>query len=408
MNIALLAPEFMPNWGGAGTYIIGLAKNLSKKHNVHVVTVRRKIDKGSAYTDEKILDFFENKIHLHTISNANDTFLYNAAFQYSCFKELPMICKENKIDIVHADVPHMSDVILRLLKSNKNMVTTVHTIIEGHKEGILASGLDFSQMEASERYTLELYPMLKLIQRLYLKRSPTIIAVSNWMKGLLEHNYGIKDVNVIHNGVDHEQFLPKGKNTGEGFETNKPVVLFSGRFIALKGINILVRAMRHVISETKDVHFAFAGPEANRKWVSMFENEGIPSHYYSFLGYIPHARMPEIYSNSSIFVLPSLIESFPFSILEAMSSGVAVIASNVGGVPEIIEDGVDGLLVPPGNPEILAKKLLFLLDNESERDKISKKAREKILEKFTSEIMTNETEKIYEQILKGSVIREER
>ena len=57
---------------------------------------------------------------------------------------------------------------------------------------------------------------------------------------------------------------------------------------------------------------------------------------------------------------------------------------------------------------LLAKKLLFLLDNESERDKISKKAREKILEKFTSEIMTNETEKIYEQILKGSVIREER
>ncbi|NJD54145.1 MAG: glycosyltransferase family 4 protein [Candidatus Methanoperedens sp.] len=401
MNIALLAPEFMPNWGGAGTYTIGLAKNLSKKHNIHVVTVRRKIDNDSVYTDEKILDFFENKIQIHTISNANDTFLYNAAFQYSCFRELPIICKENRIDIIHADVPHMSDVILRLLKSNKNMVTTVHTIIEGHKEGILASGLDFSQMEASEKYTLELYPMLKLIQGLYLKRSRTIIAVSNWMKGLLEHNYRIKDVNVIHNGVDHEQFSPDRKNTAGRFETSKPVILFSGRFIALKGINILVRAMRYVISKTKCVHFAFAGPEANRKWVSMFENEGIPPEYYSLLGYIPHARMPEVYSNSSIFVLPSLTESFPFSILEAMSSGVAVIASNVGGVPEIIEDGVDGLLVPPGNSEILAEKLLFLLDNESERIKISKKAREKVLEKFTSKIMTNQTEKIYEQILNG-------
>ncbi|MDO8725275.1 MAG: glycosyltransferase family 4 protein [Candidatus Methanoperedens sp.] len=403
MNIALLAPEFMPNWGGAGTYIIGLAKNLSKKHNVHVVTVRRKIDNGSVYSDENILDFFENKIQLHTISNANDTFLYNATFQYSCFKQLPIICKENKIDIVHADVPHMSDVMLRLLKSNKNMVTTVHTIIEGHKQGILASGLDFNQMEASERFTLELYPFLKLIQRLYLKRSPTIIAVSNWMKGLLEQNYGIKDVNVIHNGIDHEQFSPKRRNIAEGLETNKPIVLFSGRFIALKGINILVRAMRTVISETKDVHFAFAGPEANIKWVKMFENEGIPSHFYTFLGYIPHSEMPEIYSNASIFVLPSLIESFPFSILEAMSSGVPVIASNVGGVPEMIDDEVDGLLVPPGNPEILAKKLLFLLDNESERKKISKKAREKILGKFTSEIMTDKTEKIYEQILKDTI-----
>jgi len=162
--------------------------------------------------------------------------------------------------------------------------------------------------------------------------------------------------------------------------------------------------MRNVISETKDVHFAFAGPEANRKWISMFENEGIPPHCYSFLGYIPHDKMPEIYSNSSIFVLPSLIESFPFSVLEAMSSGAAVIASNVGGVPEMIEDGVDGLLVPPGNPEILAEKILFLLNNESELKRISKKARERVLREFTSEIMSNKTEKIYERILNGGCV----
>lgn len=405
MNIALIAPEFLPNWGGAGTYTIELAKYLSKKHNVHVISLRRKIDNGSAYSDEKILDFFDNKIHLHTISDANDTFLYNAAFQYSCFKRLPKICRDNKIDIIHADVPHMSDVILRLIKSNKNMVTTVHTVIEGHKQGILASGLDFRDMDASERYTLGLFPILKLIQTLYLKRSPTIITVSNWMKRLLEQNYGLQGINMIHNGIDYDLFSPEKKNHAvEGLDTDKPVVLFSGRFIALKGINILIKAMRQVISETRDVHFAFAGPEANSKWVRMFEHEGIPSHRYSFLGYIPHAEMPEIYSNSSIFVLPSLIESFPFSILEAMSSGSAVIASNVGGVPEIIDDEVDGLLVQPGNPEILAKKILFLLDNESETKKLSKKAREKILGEFTSEIMSNRTEKIYEQILKEEII----
>ena len=138
MNIALLAPEFLPNWGGAGTYVIELAEYLSKNHNVHVVTLRRKIDDGTVYSDEKILDFFDNKIHLHTISDANDTFLYNATFQYACFKNLPEICKNNEIDIIHADVPHMSDFMLRLKKSHTNVITTVHTIIEGHKEGIMA------------------------------------------------------------------------------------------------------------------------------------------------------------------------------------------------------------------------------------------------------------------------------
>ncbi len=404
MNIALIAPEFMPNWGGAGTYTIELAKNLSKKHDVHVITLRRKIDNGSAYSEERILDFFDNKIHLHTISEANDTFLYNAAFQYACFKHLPKICRENSIDIIHADVPHMSDVMLRLLKTNKNMVTTVHTILEGHKKGILASGLDFQNMAASERYTLGLFPILKLIQKIYLKRSPTIITVSNWMKKLIEENYGIKDANMIHNGIDHELFSPVKKNIAvEGLDT-KPVVLFSGRFIALKGINILVKAMRQVINETKDVHFSFAGPETNSKWVRMFKNEGLPADLYSFLGYIPHIEMPKIYSNSSIFVLPSLIESFPFSVLEAMSSGTAVIASNVGGIPEMIEDEVDGLLVQPGNPQILAKKILFLLDNESEMKRVSKNAREKILREFTSENMSKKTEKIYEQILTEDLI----
>ncbi len=114
--------------------------------------------------------------------------------------------------------------------------------------------------------------------------------------------------------------------------------------------------------------------------------------------------MPEIYSNSSIFVLPSLTESFPFSILEAMSSGTAVIASNVGGVPEMIDNEVDGMLVQPGNPQILAEKILFLLENESEIKKISKRARERILKEFTSQIMSDKTEKIYEQILTGAII----
>lgn len=400
MNIAFLAPEFLPNWGGAGTYSIELVKHLSKIHNVHVITLKREKNKVSAYDNEEILDFFDNKICLHTISNANDTFLYNAAFQYACLRELPKICKENNIDIVHADVPHMSDVMLRLIKSNKNTVTTVHSIIEGHRQGIVASGLDFRSMDASERYTLALFPMLKIIQRLYLKRSPSIITVSNWMKEVLEKNYGVDDVNVIHNGVDHNFFSQKKNNNLKTiFDTNKPIVLFSGRPIALKGINILLKAIKIVIKETANIHFAFAGVEPDRKWIRLFENEGIPADYYSLLGYIPHDEMPEIYSNSAILVQPSLIENLPFSILEAMSCGLPVIGSNVGGIPEIIDDGIDGLLVHPGNPEMLAKKILFLLNNESEIKRISRNAREKIIRKFTSEIMADKTQKVYEKIL---------
>jgi len=400
MNIAFLAPEFLPNWGGAGTYAIELVKHLSKKHDVHVVTLRRQIDDGSAYTDEKILDFFDNNIHLHTISNASDTFLYNASFQYACFKRLPEICRENDIDIVHADVPHMSDVILRLVKSNKNTVTTVHTIIEGHKQGILASGLDFWDMDASERYTLLLFPMLKLIQRFYLKRSPTIITVSNWMKKLLEQNYGLMDVNVIHNGVDHELFSPEKRNKPiKALDRDKPIVLFSSRMTVAKGAHYLIKAIPEIIRENKDVDFVFTGAGDKEPWINMLKKEGVDERYYSFLGYLDYSELAALYARASIFVVPSLYENLPIRILEAMSSQTAVVATNICAIPEAITHNENGILIPPRDSKAIAENLIRLLQDKDYSEKLAKNARKTVLDKFSWERIGRETERVYERVV---------
>ena len=403
MNIAFLAPEFLPNWGGAGTYAIELVKYLSKKHNVHVITLRRIIDNGSAYSDEKILDFFDNKIHLHTISDANDTFLYNAAFQYSCFKRLPKICKDNKIDIVHADVPHMSDVMLRLVKSNKNMVTTVHTTIEGHKQGIQASGLDFWNMDASEKYTLALFPMLKLIQRLYLKRSPTIITVSNWMKKLLEDNYGINSINVIYNGVDTELFSPKIKSDQvKGLDTDKPIVLFSSRLTVAKGAHYLIKAIPEIIKENRDVHFVFSGAGAKEPWINILEKEGVEQEYYSFLGYLDYSELAGLYARASVFVVPSLYENLPIRILEAMSSQTAVVATNICAIPEAITHNENGVLIPPADSGAIVEGITDLLLDKAYSEKLAVNARKTVLEKFSWEKVGKETERVYEDVMQLS------
>lgn len=399
MNIAFLAPEFLPNWGGAGTYAIELVKYLSRKHEVHVITLSRKIDNGSAYSDEKILDFFDNKIHMHTISSASDTFLYNAAFQFACLKRLPEICRENKIDIVHADVPHMSDVILRLLRSNKKTVTTVHTIIEGHKQGILASNLDFHDMDTSEKYTLALFPALKLIQRFYLKRSPTIITVSNWMKGLLEQNYGINGVNVIHNGVDHMVFSPEKKNIPvKGLDTNKPVVLFSSRMTVAKGAHYLIKAIPEIIRENKDVHFVFSGAGAIEQWVNILEKEGVDKKYYNFLGYLDYSELSALYAKAEVFVVPSLYENLPIRILEAMSSETAVVATNICAIPEAITHDENGILIPPRNSKAISENVINLLQDKDYREKLARNARKTVLRKFSWDKIGRETEKVYETI----------
>ena len=400
MNIALLAPEFLPNWGGAGTYVIELAKYLSKNHNVHVVTLRRKIDDGTVYSDEKILDFFDNKIHLHTISDANDTFLYNATFQYACFKNLPEICKNNEIDIIHADVPHMSDFMLRLKKSNTKVITTVHTIIEGHKEGILASGIDFWDMDASEKYTLALFPIIKLIQRFYLKRSPTIITVSNWMKNLLEQNYGINDINTIYNGVDHNRFSPEKRNNFvRGLDTDKPIVLFSSRMTAAKGAHYLIKAIPEIIRENRDVHFVFSGAGAKEPWMNILEKEGVDKSYYSFLGYLDYSELAGLYARASVFVVPSLYENLPIRILEAMSSQTPVVATNICAIPEAITHNENGILIPPRDSVAIVKGVTNMLQDHAFSEKLARNARKTVLEKFTWDNIGKDIEKVYEDVI---------
>lgn len=400
MNIAFIAPEFLPNWGGAGTYAIELIKYMSKRHNIHVVTLSRQIDNESSYSEDKINEFFDNKIHLHTISSANDTFLYNATFQYQCYKQLPKICEDYDIDIVHADVPHMSDVLLRLAKKNMNTVTTVHTIIEGHKEGILASGLNFWDMDTSEKYTLALFPLLKSIQKLYLDRSPVTITVSNWMKGLLEQNYGAKNVNMIHNGVDNVFFSPE-KNNGhiKGLDTEDPIVLFSSRMTVAKGANYLIKAMPGIIKENKDAHFVFSGAGDKVPWMNLLEKEGVDRSHYDILGYLDYSELAGLYARADVFVVPSLYENLPIRILEAMSSCTPVVATNICAIPEAITHEYDGILIPPRDPKAIANNVTKLLQDNDYSKKLANNARKTVVEKFSWEKIGKETEKVYEKMI---------
>lgn len=405
MKVAFLAPEFLPNWGGAGTYSIELVKYLSKKNDVHVITLRRQIEGSDvSYTDEDILNHFDNKIQLHTITDASDTFLYNAKFQYSVFRILPDLCKDYGIEIVHADVPHLSDILLKFTNFKVPSVTTVHTVIEGHKEGIKASGLKFSEMDTSEKYTLALFPLLRLAQAFYLRRSKHLITVSNWMREILLKNYPVtNNINVIHNGVDHKQFSPENKNLH--FELlnhiNKPIVFFSSRLTVVKGLHYLIKAIPKIIEETKDVHFVFCGAGSKEPGVKMLNDEGVNPDYYTFLGYLDYRELAALYATASIYVVPTLYENLPIRILEAMSSQTPVIATNICAIPEAITNGEDGILIPPKNPDELTDSILLLLGDEKYADKLGKNARETILNRFTWDKIGMRTELVYKNILES-------
>lgn len=405
MKICLITPEFFPTWGGVGTYCIELVKAICDKVEVHVVTLLRE-GGNERYSIEEISNFFDGKINLHILTKApvNDTFFYNSKLQIAVFRKLSKKIAVNRVDIIHSNFPAMPDLLYRLgWKKTLPSVTTVHTSIEMLRDGTKRSRKNIKDWEGSEKMTYLLTPFLYLCQKMYLSRSRNIIFVSDYVKNMVCSKYNLSsNINLIHMGVDTDEFSPKKSRELNDFFPRlsdvSPIVLFAGRLTALKGIYVLAKAMREIVLRNSEVHFVFAG-SGNIDLSRIMKSEAIPNNRYSVLGNIDRKRLPSLFASSSIFVLPSFIESCPLSVLEAMSSEALVIASNVGGVPEIIDNEFNGILLPPGDHKRLAEKLLFFLENERCKKMIGRNARRKIKDSFTIEQMAGKTMRVYQDIL---------
>jgi len=195
---------------------------------------------------------------------------------------------------------------------------------------------------------------------------------------------------VIYNGVDPERFLkPHERKSG-----SKTVVTYVGRLAPPKDLITLLKAVKLL----SGVEVLIVGDGELRDKVEKYVFENGLSEKVLLLG--EREDVPEILSNSDIFVLPSRWEGLPFTIIEAMMAGLPVVASKVGGVPELVDDGITGFLVPPGDHLSLAQAIRKLVDDKNLREKMGKLGREKALKLFTVERMLEETARVYEEVLK--------
>ena len=382
IKICILAPEFPPVWGGVGTYTFELTRHLPKNVEIHVVTPKREsFGMQKMSPDSEPIENIGNNVHIHYVSVANDSFIYNAAFQFACLKQVPKIVKEERIDVIHSHQAHMPDLLLMFRKLNANIVTTVHTTIKFQRAATMASHRNISELENSERATYYLYPFLRVAEELYVKRDRTYITPSFYMAKWLRKNFSFAtNVNVIPNCIDLpdnnlsdetellEKILPKGF-------LNKRIILYSGRLLAMKGVDDLIDAIPEIstIIGKSELLFLFAGPGDQSKYRQKLDKLNTKSDYL-FTGSLPRDSLLKLIRKSELAVLPSYNENCPFAILESMACGTPVVASNVGGIPEIITNEVDGLLVEPGRPDILAKTIAMLLSDKSLRNNLGQRA----------------------------------
>jgi spore coat protein SA len=194
-----------------------------------------------------------------------------------------------------------------------------------------------------------------------LSETPTVF-VSHYLqqqvRGLLRNTY------VMHNGADETLFYPAEKRPSDGQE--KPTIVFFGRLHPTKGAHILLDAIasmnkRGVRVQCKLVGASFYGGSDETAYMNELSNN-LPDNV-SFVGYLSGEALAAFIRSSDIACVPSVWDDpFPLSILEAMASGLPVVASQTGGIPEAMRFG-GGILVPPGNPEALADALIYLVTN---------------------------------------------
>ncbi len=205
-------------------------------------------------------------------------------------------------------------------------------------------------------------------------------------------------VSVVRNGIEVEALVERSRLPLQGavdFEaSDRPIVLIPARLHKQKGHADLLKAATKV----PHVRFLLAGDGPERQSLETLAKVLGVSSRVSFLG--ERADVPSLLASSDVFVLPSLYEGLPVSVLEAMAVGTPVVATSVGGTDEAVQDGVTGVLVPPGQPDRLAEAIARVVADRATAEEMSLKAKQCVRELFSSESMAAGVLAVYEQLVR--------
>jgi len=214
-----------------------------------------------------------------------------------------------------------------------------------------------------------------------------VVVPSRWLAGLLRFSLlGRKRVHLVRNGVDLDRFRPAAPAEGGRGRDGATLLFVSGPNDGTKGIRELLEAFvslrrRHPALKLRVIGEPPAGTE---------QVEGV-----EVMGRVSRGEMPEAYRRGDIFVLPTLSDNTPVTLMEAMASGLPSVSTLVGGIPEMVEDGVTGRLVPPGDVAALEAALEDMVADPEARRRMGRAARTAAESRFSLDRMTSELEGVY-------------
>jgi glycosyltransferase involved in cell wall biosynthesis len=214
---------------------------------------------------------------------------------------------------------------------------------------------------------------------------------------LIEAGIPVSDARVIYTGLEVDRYLNGGEQQNRNDDHRTLHLLYAGRLAPGKGIEIAIQALKILVFDQgySRIRLSLAGSSFTQFEIDLrrlVDQSGL-ADYVSFLGWVEPEEMPTLLHKFDVLLLPSVWQE-PLSriLLEGMISGLAVVATNTGGTPEVLVDGENGLLCEPNNPEDLAQKIALLADDPALRVRLAQGGRRTVIEKFTLSRMLDEIE----------------
>jgi glycosyltransferase involved in cell wall biosynthesis len=207
------------------------------------------------------------------------------------------------------------------------------------------------------------------------------------------------NIQVIPNPIDDALFTPDGSE-----ETDAATVLYVGRLERRKGVETLIDAWAGVLRAAPRARLRLvgkdhpSGPDGGSMKTHLQKRlaaGGVSAKSVEFVGGVDRSELPAIYRSATVCVIPSLYENFPYTCLEAMACGCAVVGSRVGGIPEMVTDQTNGLVVPPRDADALAAAIVRVLTDQALRQSLGQQARDMVCRQFSRDVICRRTADVY-------------
>lgn len=364
-----------PTYGGSGIVATELGLALAKKgYEVHFIS----------YANPMRLDTYQDNIFFHEVEIPHYPLFEFHLYTLALTGKILDVIKYENLDIIHAHyaIPHAISGILTkqiIPASNVKLVTTLH-------------GTDIT--------LIGLEPAFAPIVKYSIEQSDAVTAVSRYLKDKTIQQFNIeKEISVVTNFIDTKIYKRiENCYLKKNFAPNGEAILMHiSNFRQVKRVPDTVRILKEVIDAGIPAKLILIGDGPDRSETESLARELGLSKDVRFLG--KQNAVVELLSCADVFLLPSQSESFGLSALEAMACGVPVVASSIGGIPEVVKHSENGYIAEFGDTARMGKYVIDLLSNKKKWKIFSQKSIETAAKEFESDRIVEQYEEIYNQIV---------